>query len=261
VTWGLSLAAAACCLLILGVALTLRARTPLFLLAALVTGLMLAPIALVSTIPGWGGFGRYLYVPLAFLILALGEMALASQRWLLANRPRVRLAIPILVAAVLLVEQVGLRRALWAYSSQETLARSAIEIFPDGPDGYEWLGNVYVERGDLSAALRCFRQATERGPELYRPRHNLAAALLYTGHPKEALEQLAIAESRHGTTSDGSVIAVTAMMELGRWHEAATRLLDALEKDPEDPALHALARRLVAEHPRPEELPPRLLPG
>ena len=258
VTWGLSLAAAAVCLVILGVALALRTKTPLLLLAALVTGLMLAPIALVSTIPGWGGFGRYLYVPLAFLTLALGEMGLTAQRWLRAHRPRLRLAVPLLVAAVLLVEQVGLRRALWTYANQENLARSAIEIYPDGPDGYEWLGNVYVERGDLAAALRCFRAATERGPELYRPRHNLAAALLYTGHPEEALQQLAIAESLHGTTSDGSVIAVTAMMELGRWDEAATRLLHALEKAPDDPALRALARRFATEHPRPDELPPGL---
>ncbi len=258
VTWGASLAAAAFCVLILGVALVLRSTTPLVFLAALVGGLMLAPIALVSTIPGWGGFGRYLYVPLAFLILALGQMGLAAQRWIASRRPRLRLATPVLIAAVLLVEQVGLRRALWAYSSQENLALSAIEIFPDGPDGYEWLGNVYIERGELEAAKRCFHQATERGPELYRPRHNLAAALLYTGHPAEALAQLAIAESIHGTTSDGSVIAVTALMELGRWDEATARLLDALDRDPGNPALRALARRLAAEHPRPEELPRQL---
>jgi len=254
VGWGLSLAAATLCALFLCIAVALRRTTPLLLQAVLVTGLMLAPIALVSTIPGWGGFGRYLYLPLAFTTLALAEVGCGLQQWINRNRPQLRLAIPLLIAAVLVIEQVGLRQALWVYSSQENLARSAIEIFPDGPDGYEWLGNVYLERDDLPSALRCYRQATERGPELYRPRHNLAAALLYTGRPEEALEQLAIAEKRHGTTIDGSIIVVTALMQLGQWDEAADRLLDALEEAPNDPALRGLAARLLAEHPRPETL-------
>jgi len=43
-------------------------------------------------------------------------------------------------------------------------------------------------------------------------------------------------------------------MELGRWDEAALRLLDSLDRDPGYAPLVETAARLLAEHPRPEEL-------
>jgi len=159
-----------------------------------------------------------------------------------------------MVAAVLIVETIGLRHALHVYSSQENLARAAIEIFPDGPDGWEWLGNVFLERGELVAALECYKDATKRGPGLYRPRHNYAAALLYTGKPAAALEQLSILETFHSLPADATNVAVTALIDLGRWDEAAERLIEGLDHDPDDPSLAESAIRLLAEHPRPEEL-------
>jgi tetratricopeptide (TPR) repeat protein len=160
----------------------------------------------------------------------------------------------LIVATALIVEQVGLRHALWVYSNQENLAHAAIEIFPDGPDGWEWLGNVHIEKGELEEARECFRKATERGPELFRPRHNLAAASLYIGRPAEALEQLEILNSLHPPTAPGSMVAVTALMELGRWDEAAIRLVDSLDRDPAYAPLEETAARLLSEHPRPDEL-------
>lgn len=256
--WGVSAIAALSCIVLLAAAAVLRRRTPLILLAAMTTGLMLAPIAMVATVPGWGGFGRYLYLPLAFTALALAEIGLLAQSWLSTSRPRLRWAIPLLVAAVLIIEQVGLRHALWVYANQENLARAAIEIFPDGPDGYEWLGNAYLAHGDLSAALICYRQATERGPELYRPRHNLAAALLYTGRPQEALEQLAIVEDRWGRTYEGTIIAVKALAALNRWNEAADRILEELASDPDDLRLQRILKNLVDLHPNPQGFRQRL---
>ena len=55
---------------------------------------------------------------------------------------------PAIVVTALIIELVGIQRALWVYANQENLARAAIEIFPDGPDGWEWLGNVHIDRGD-----------------------------------------------------------------------------------------------------------------
>ena len=252
--WTTSAAAAAVCLALLVAAFALRRTAPLVLTAALTTGLMLLPIALVATIPGWGGFGRYLYVPLALTALSLAELGLLAYRYLKTNRPRLRWAVPFIVVIALIVEQVGLRRALWVYDNQENLARAAIEIFPDGPDGWEWLGNVYIARDDLVQARECFRKATDRGPELFRPRHNLAGALLYTGHPAQALEQLEILDSLHPPTAPGSQVAVTALMELGRWEEAAGRLVQSLDRDPNYDPLAETAARMLAEHPRPDEL-------
>jgi len=252
--WGSSLAAAAVCVALLAGAVAIRRRVPLLLTAGLTTALMLAPIALVATVPGWGGFGRYLYVPLAFTALALAQAATALQRWFTHHYSRLLWAIPVMVAVVLVVEVIGLRHALWVYANQENLARAAIEVFPEGPDGWEWLGNVHLERGELEIALECYKEATERGPELYRPRHNYAAALLFTGKPAAALDQLTILERYHPLTADAANVAVTALIDLGRWDEAGERLIEGLNLYPDDGALAKLAARLLAEHPRPEEL-------
>jgi len=254
VGWGESLAAAAVCAALLAGAVALRRTVPLLLTAGLTIALMLAPIALVATVPGWGGFGRYLYVPLAITALALAQAATTLQRWFTHHHPRLRWAIPVLVAVVLVVEGIGLHHALWVYSTQENLARTAIEVFPEGPDGWEWLGNVHLERGELETALECYREATERGPELYRPRHNFAAALLYTGKPAAALEQLSILETFHPLTTDATNVAVTALINLGRWDEAARRLVEGLDRDPNDPSLAKSAARMLAEHPQPDTL-------
>jgi hypothetical protein len=252
--WGTSAGAAAICVVLLTATIMVRRATPLVLTAVLTTGLMLLPIALVATVPGWGGFGRYLYVPLAMTALALAQLGFVVHRHLVQRQPRLRWAVPVIVTSVLIVELVGLHRALWVYANQEHLARAAIEVFPAGPDGWEWLGNVYMDRGDLETARECYRQATERAPELFRPRHNLAMALYYTGHPAEALEQLQILETLHPPTAPGDKMAVLALMELGRWDEAAVRLIEGLDREPGDPGLVEVATRLLAAHPRPESL-------
>lgn len=252
--WGTSAASTALCILLVAIAIAFRRRAPLGLAAALTTGLMLLPIALVATVPGWGGFGRYLYVPLAMTSLALAEIGLQAHRRLAASRPRLHWAVPAIVVAALVTEVVGLQRALWVYANQENLARAAIEIFPDGPDGWEWLGNVHLDRGELEQARECYRQATERGPQLFRPRHNLAAALLYTGRPAEALSQLEILEQHHPPTPPGAKVAVLALMELGRWDDAVGRLVTALDRSPRDPGLIEVTGRLLASHPDPDAL-------
>jgi tetratricopeptide (TPR) repeat protein len=254
VGWSTSAVAAALCLALLVVAFYLRRILPVALAAALTTCLMLLPIALVATVPGWGGFGRYLYVPLAITSLALAELGLWVHRTLCARRPRFRWAVAAIVTAALIVELVGLQRALSVYANQENLARAAIDIFPEGPDGWEWLGNVHIERDELEEARVCYHKATERGPELFRPRHNLAAALLYTGRPAEALEQLEILDSLHPPTAPGSQIAVAALIELGRWDEAASRLVESLDRDPDYSPLAQTAARLLAEHPQADKL-------
>lgn len=256
--WGKSLSATAVCIALIVVAVLVRRTAPLVLTAGLTTALMLAPIALVATVPGWGGFGRYLYLPLAVTTLALAQLAIVIQRWLVEGRPAFRRALPVVVAIVLIIEQVGLRHALWVYATQENLARTAIEIFPEGPDGWEWLGNVYLDRENLPAALECYREATEKGPNLYRPRHNLAAALLFTGRSEEALAQIEILDALHPPTPDRTVLEVTALINLERWDEAALRLVEGLDRDPDYAPLSTLASRLIIEHPWPDELEDQL---
>jgi tetratricopeptide (TPR) repeat protein len=252
--WGISTAAAIVVVTLLAVVFVGRKKAPLALAAALTTCLMLLPIALVATVPGWGGFGRYLYVPLAVTALALAQLAALAHKSLAEHQPRFRWAVAATVGVALIVEMVGLQRALWVYANQENLSLAATEIFPEGPDGWEWLGNVHMDRGDLDSARECYRKATERGPQLFRPRHNLAMALYYTGHPAEALEQLEILDAQHPPTTPGSNVAVLALMEFGRWDEATARLVSAIDADQQDRTLRETAAHLVARHPDPDGL-------
>jgi len=226
-----------------------RRRLPLSLTALAVIVCMMAPIALISTVPGWGGFGRYLYLPWGFTVLAAAE---ACRRLFAAADPRalrLRWAAATVVGVFLAVELVGTGRALEVYRSQENLARASIELAPYAPDGWEWLGNHYVEVGDLPNAARCYGEAVGIDPTIYRPRHNLAAALLHLGRPEEALEHEIAVRRIHGVTTDGTFVAVTALMELGRWQEAGAWLLDGLDQDPASPELRRLLHHLLDDRP------------
>ena len=229
-----------------------RRRLPLLPTAVGLTISMLVPVAIISTVPGWGGFGRYLYVPWGFSALALAAVVLQARRHL-EDRGSGLAWTPTLVVVVFLgVELLGLNHALTVYRSQENLARASIELAPHAPDGWEWLGNHYAQSGDLANAVRCYSEAVAVAPDLYRPRHNLSAALLYTGSPAEALRHARIAEAGHGPTRDGAVVTVTALMELGRWDEAAEELLIDLDRYPTHHRLQEAQERLLAEHPDPQ---------
>jgi hypothetical protein len=251
-SWAASAAAAAAVLVLAVLAWRVRQRLPLTPTALGVTLCMMVPVALVSTVPGWGGFGRYLYLPWGFTALAAAGIGRHLRERLEHRAANLSWAVPAVVVVFLSVELLGLQHALEVYHSQESLARASIELAPHAPDGWEWLGNHYVENGDPANAARCYAEAVAAAPELFRPRHNLAAALLYLGRPGEALEHERIAESAHGETTEGAVVAVSALIELGRWDEAADRLLRTLDRDPQSGQLQKLQRRLLAEHPDPD---------
>jgi len=252
VSWTVSLAAAAVVLALVVLAWRIRRRFPLSLTALAVTVCMMVPVALIATVPGWGGFGRYLYLPWGFTVLAAAE---AGRRLFGAVDPRalrLRWAVAAVVSVFLAVELVGMSRALEVYRSQENLARASIELAPYAPDGWEWLGNFFVEVGDFPNAARCYAEAVAIDPSIYRPRHNLAAALLHLGRPAEALEHEIAVRRIHGVTSDGAFVAVTALMELGRWNDAGDWLLAGLDRDPTSAKLKELLERLLRNAPDPE---------
>lgn len=239
--WGWSVAAGVVVVVAAVVAWRVRASLPIATTAVAIGLLMLAPVALVVTVPGWGGFGRYLYVPWAFLTVAAIAVGGAARHRL---RPRLRV-LPAVVAAVFVVTAaVGSRTALANWSSQEALATAAIEVFPAGPDAWEWLGNVHLERGELGAAARCYETAVDLAPDLQRPRHNLAAAWLYLGRPAAALAQLDELDRRFDANPVSSRLRVEALEGLGRIDEARDVAMRSMTAWPDDPALQQLARRL-----------------
>ena len=251
-SWAASVTAAAVVLILAVLAWRARQRLPLTPTALGVTICMMVPVALISTVPGWGGFGRYLYLPWGFTALAAAEIGRRLVGWLRYRAPNLSWAVPAVVVVFLSVELLGLHHALEVYHSQENLARASIELAPHAPDGWDWLGNDYVEKGDLANAARCYAEAVAVAPELYRPRHNLATALLYLDRPAEALDHERIAEELHGPTTDGALVMISALIELGLWPEAEIRLLEGLDREPASPTLGKLQVRLLTEHPDPE---------
>jgi len=248
-SWAASVGAAAIVLVLSVLAWRCRRRLPLTPTALGVTTCMMVPVALIATVPGWGGFGRYLYLPWGFTALAAAEIGRRLIRRLDERAPRLRWTVAAVVLVFLSVETLGLRHALEVYHSQENLARASIELEPHAPDGWEWLGNHYVEVDDPANAARCYSEALAIAPGLYRPRHNLAATLLHLGRPAEALEHERIAEIGHGFTANGYFVTVSALIQLGRWNEAAERLLIGLDGAPDDPQLRGLQTQLLANHP------------
>jgi tetratricopeptide (TPR) repeat protein len=146
----------------------------------------------------------------------------------------------VVLAVFLCLEIFGIRHALEVYHSQESLARASVELQPHAPDGWEWLGNHYIEEGDLLNAARCYGEAVAIEPGIYRPRHNLATALFHLGRPAEALEHETAVASIHGVTAESAFIAALACMELGRWEEAGAWIEKGLASQPDDRRLIAL---------------------
>ncbi|MEE4272566.1 MAG: hypothetical protein V2I67_12880 [Thermoanaerobaculales bacterium] len=243
VSWAMSLLAVSL-VLALGVLVWLtRRRTPLVPTAFGVLVCMLVPIALITTAPGWSGFGRYLYLPWGFIALAFAAGSLQLRE----RYPRVRPATLAVVVVFLALELIGLRHAFAVYHSQESLARASVELQPHAPDGWEWLGNHYVAVDDLPNAARCYSEAVAIAPTVYRPRHNLATALLHLGRPAEALEHETAIERIHGTTADGAAVAAAASLDLGRRDEAGEWLTRGLQLEPDNPRLLALHARWTEE--------------
>jgi tetratricopeptide (TPR) repeat protein len=238
------------------VAWSMRRRLPLTPTALGVLICMLVPIALITTEPGWGGFGRYLYLPWAFIALAVAQICGACL--LTAASGRVRTLLVFAISIFLGLEIAGLRHAFAVYHSEESLARTSVELQPHAPDGWEWLGNHFLVTGDLVAAARCYRRAVDIEPGIERPRHNLAAALLHLGHPAEALEHERAVVEMHGITPEGAAVAASAAMSLERWDEAASWLVAGLDDAPRSDRLAELLRELLRRHPDRNALHDRL---
>ncbi len=252
-SWSASVAAAAVVLVLAVLAWRVRRRLPLTPTALGVTICMMVPVALISTVPGWGGFGRYLYLPWGFTALAAAEIGRRLVGWFRHRAPSLGWAVPAVVVVFLSVELLGLHHALEVYHSQENLARASIELAPHAPDGWEWLGNDYVEIGDLANAARCYAEAVAVGaralPPAPQPRRRPALSRPARRGPRARANRR---RTIHGVTTDGAFVTVSALMELGRWDEAGRGLLAGLDQDPDERrSLRNLQIRLLDEHPIP----------
>jgi len=251
-SWWWSGAAPLMLVLLGAAAWRLRRRVPLFAVALGVHCAVLAPVAMIATVPGWGGFGRYLYIPSAFVALALIQGAVEGLRWV---RPRIGRrglwVLALLPLGYLVVQQIALRDGLRAYSNSEELALSAIDNAPGVGAGYELHGHVLMDRGDLPGAIERYEAALERTPELLQASINLGLALIHTGRPEEGLARIQAWEAVQGRGPRSSYVTALALLHLGRVDEAADRLLWAIALAPGDADLLWLQGEVLTRHPDP----------
>jgi hypothetical protein len=81
--------------------------------------------------------------------------------------------------------------------------------------------------------------------------HNIAVACLWTGHPEEARIRYEAIETRDGPGPRSSFGLACSLLQLGRFDEAADRLLWALDRAPGDEDLLWAQQQLLNEHPDP----------
>ena len=214
----------------------LRRRAPLVALAVAVLLLMLAPVALVTTIPGWGGYGRYLYVPWLFTVLALVQVA-GDRAWL-----------P-LAGGLLLLHLTALPQAISDWRGDEALGLSQVRNAPDLGVGYGWLGQADFVNLDYLAAAAHFERAVEVDPSYHPAFQNLAISRIRLGQAVAALQVLDRLEELHGRGPRSSFARGLALAQLGDSEGAARVAVEALRRAPADPDLLWLLDNLRAHHP------------
>jgi 4-amino-4-deoxy-L-arabinose transferase-like glycosyltransferase len=124
-------------------------------------------------------------------------------------------------------------------------ARNELErvLAERGRDAFasELLGRVHVQRGDLDAAARAFRDAATASPRFFEAWYSLGVAELALHHPEAALDALAQAIAC-ATRPDNFLLdayqrAVVTADALGRPERASQLAREGLARFPSDPQL------------------------
>jgi len=238
--WWLSGACLALLVVITVLAVRAHRRAPGVLAALALYAFALAPVALVATVDGWGGFGRYLYLPTAALLLA------ATQAVEVYSPPRPAFAVALAVLFVL--QLTALPTVANDWSSQEALSESGIRQAPQVGVHWGWLGKVRVKQGRYEEAIQLFETAESLCPEYADAWVCHADALRRMGRCPDAYATIARKEEVLGPGPRTELVASLCLTDEQRYDEAMARLVAALDAGG-SPQLEALATELVKVHP------------
>lgn len=242
-------AAAAVCLVLAGLAVASFRKAPLVLWSCTWFGLTLAPAAMITLSPGWGGFGRYLYVPaVAFaLLFAEGIGWLAEQ---LQSRGRPPALAPCLAALLVLRQGALLAHETGDYASDASLYLDVTKRAPEAAHGYLGLAYIMFERGQPAHALELFRKASQRDPSSFEAELGIIQALElvadHTGAEREARRVLARVPPQRANLIRTHLVA---NIHLHAPEEAAQLLTDCLSNPFEQALCDPWIARLTHDHP------------
>lgn len=247
--WG---AAAAVGVLLAG-AWAARRAVPLVPVAAAVFVGMLAPVSLVTVQDGWGGFGRYLYLPWGLLALAGAQAGLSLAR----GRGVAALALALALAGA---ELVAAPSALAAWGTQRGMAEAAVAAAPSMWRPRAYLADILASAGDGQGAILRYREALSLEPGYDHGRRNLASLLLATGRPEEARSEVDVLQRRGAANATVDEIGVRAALALGDREDGLARLAAARSRWPDAPGLRALEAESFDRHSVPDGTPARGAP-
>ncbi|MBU1432186.1 hypothetical protein KKF91_16745, partial [Myxococcota bacterium] len=142
-------------LLALAALLRWRRRAPLVLIGLSLYAALLAPAALITGLR-WYGFGRYLYLPFAGLLLALAPAVEA----LLSRRPQRQRPLAALMAIYLLGCGARLYVSADQWDGDLSMYEAIIAAQPDSSHGYGGVGRMLIEAGNYPAAAEMLIKAS-----------------------------------------------------------------------------------------------------
>ncbi|HWA10348.1 MAG TPA: tetratricopeptide repeat protein [Opitutaceae bacterium] len=169
-----------------------------------------------------------MYLPLAAL---LSLLVTGAYLWL-GRR--------VIVAGLLLGIGAG-----WLTAERNVVYRDEISLWsdtllkrPNNARAYDTLGSLWLDRGNLSEAERCFSAALKLQPDYTLACYNLGVVFQRTGRDRQALEQFLEAIRLEPKFTGAHVNAGIALLKLGRASDAAAHFTTALELQPDSADLH-----------------------
>ncbi len=157
--------------------------------------------------------------------------------------------------------QLGALRAdRGRWTDAETMFRRAAEIAPDSYRAWSNLGGVAAQACDFPAAADALRKALSLRPGDPIPASNLGLALLWTGHPREAVASLEIATRSAPNdyqvwASYGDALSENASKPdaLRAYEKAVVLAREAIRLNPTDLAAHSVLGATLARSGKAEE--------
>jgi len=135
-------------------------------------------------------------------------------------------------AGLLLILGILSWQRVWVYESEETLWTDTLSKNPNCWVGYNNLGDVHLQKGQVDEAMALFRKALGINPDYAVANNNFGIALAQKGQVDEALVHLQKAVEIDPNYAEAHNNLGNALAQKGRMDEAMAQYLKALDIDP-----------------------------
>jgi protein O-mannosyl-transferase len=216
-------AAAAALIAVTGVAIVMRRTQPYVLVGWLWYLITLAPVIGLMQAGEQARADRFMYIPLAGLVIPVAYGSWRSVRWL--------------AAPIVLVLAIVARAQASTWSDSVTLWQHAAQVTRANYIAYENLGQAYREKGDLARAEANYRKALALSPA-HSPgfdaviHNSLGMVLERQGRGAEALHEFGEAVRLRPDFAEARLNLGNALAASGRAPESIEQFRRAIALDP-----------------------------